>query len=236
MSLSEDPFAKFWSGQIADTSGSNKKRHRWLIRKPERRHSVHFEEPHKERNLLLRPRFYSRYPDSKSVSFAHVNFLLNHIIQQRLREQAEEKQEQEKGERELRRKSEPPTDLTGKPRRVIPVDPKFSPFDIKEDKDLIPGDTPKPSPESTSGETPSPTESPETPSSPLTPRLPIPHRKSTSSSDSVSSGLDLTMTLTTDDLVKALTKTLRNINQSPTIPLQEERRPRRPYFESRRLF
>ena len=84
---------------------------------------------------------------------------------------------------------------------------------------MIPGDTPKPSPESTPGETPSLTESPETPSSPLTPRLPIPHRESTSSSNSVSSGPDLAMTLTTDDLVKALTKTLKNINQSPTIPL-----------------
>ena len=62
---SEDPFARFWSGQTADTSGSNKKRHRWLIRKPERRHSVHFEELQKERTLLLRPRFYSRYPDSE---------------------------------------------------------------------------------------------------------------------------------------------------------------------------
>ena len=134
-------------------------------------------------------------------------------------EQAEEKLEQEKRESEIRRKSEPPTDLTGKPRRVIPVDPKFSPFDIEEDKGLIPGDTPKPSPESTSGETPSPTESPETPSSPLTQRLPIPHIESTSSSDSVSSGPDLAMTLTTGDLVKALTKTLKNINQSPTIPL-----------------
>ena len=84
---------------------------------------------------------------------------------------------------------------------------------------MIPGDTPKPSPESTSGETLSPTASPEIPSSPLTPRLPIPHRESTSSSDSVSSGPDLAMTLTTDDLVKTLTKTLKNINQSPTIPL-----------------
>ena len=130
-----------------------------------------------------------------------MNFLLNHVIQQRLREQAEEKLEQEKRESEIRRKSEPPTDLTEKPRRVIPVDPKFSPFDIEEDKGLIPGDTPNPSPESNPGETPSPTESPETPSSPLTPRLPIPHRESTSSSDSVSSGPDLAMTLTTDDLV-----------------------------------
>ena len=137
-----------------------------MIRKPERRHSIHFEELQKERTLLLRPRFYSRYPDSKSVSFANVNFLLNHIIQQRLREQAEEKLEQEKRESEIRRKSEPPTDLTGKPRRVIPVDSKFSPFNIEEDNGSIPGDKPKPSPESTPGETPSPTESPETPNSP----------------------------------------------------------------------
>ena len=34
-----DPFSRFWSGQAADTSGSNKKRHRWLTRKPKRRHS-----------------------------------------------------------------------------------------------------------------------------------------------------------------------------------------------------
>ena len=155
-----------------------------------------------------------------------MNFLLNHIIQQRLREQAEEKLEQEMRESKIRRKSEPPTDLTGKPRRIMPVDPKFSPFDIEEDKGLIPGDPPKPSPESTPGETPPPTESPETPSSPLTQRLPIPHRESTSSSDSVSSGPDLAMTLKTDDLVKALTKTLKNINQSPTIPL--------PMFKGRR--
>ena len=33
---SEDPFARFWSGQTADTSGSNKKRHRWLIKTREK--------------------------------------------------------------------------------------------------------------------------------------------------------------------------------------------------------
>ena len=136
---------------------------------------MHFEKLQKERTLLPRPRFYRRYPDSRSVSFEYVHFLLNHIIQQRLREQAEEKLEQEKRKSEIRRKSELPKDLTGRPRRVIPVDPKFSPFDIEEDKGLIPGDTPKPSPESTPGETPSPTGSPETPGSPLIPRHPIRH-------------------------------------------------------------
>ena len=39
----DDPFSRFWSGQTADTSDKNKKRHRWLDRKPERRHSVELE-------------------------------------------------------------------------------------------------------------------------------------------------------------------------------------------------
>ena len=36
----DDPFSRFWSGGTADTSDKDKKRHRWLNRKPERRHSV----------------------------------------------------------------------------------------------------------------------------------------------------------------------------------------------------
>ena len=40
-----------------------------------------------------------------------------------------------------------------------------------------------------------------------------------SSRDSVDSDSDSTMTITTKELVEALTKTLKNINQSPTIPL-----------------
>ena len=39
----DDPFSRFWSGQTADISDKNKKRHRWLVRKPERRHSVELE-------------------------------------------------------------------------------------------------------------------------------------------------------------------------------------------------
>ena len=35
-----DPISGFWSGQTADTSDKNKRRHRWLIRKPENRHSI----------------------------------------------------------------------------------------------------------------------------------------------------------------------------------------------------
>ena len=36
----EDPFSRFWLGHTADISGKNKRRHRWLIRKPEHRHSI----------------------------------------------------------------------------------------------------------------------------------------------------------------------------------------------------
>ena len=44
----DDPFSRFWSGQTADTSDTNKRRPRWLIRKPERRHSVDLEELDKQ--------------------------------------------------------------------------------------------------------------------------------------------------------------------------------------------
>ena len=67
--------------------------------------------------------------------------------------------------------------------------------------------------------TPTPTEGPETPGSPLIPRLPIPHQESTSSEDSIDSETDPIMTATTKELIDTLTKTLKNINQSPTIPL-----------------
>ena len=40
---SDDPFSRFWSGETADMSDKDKKRHRWLNRKPERRHSVELE-------------------------------------------------------------------------------------------------------------------------------------------------------------------------------------------------
>ena len=44
----DDPFSRFWSGQTADTSDKNKRRHRWVIRKPERRHSVDLDELDKQ--------------------------------------------------------------------------------------------------------------------------------------------------------------------------------------------
>ena len=36
----DDPFSRFWSGETGDTLGKDRKRHRWLTRKPKRRHSV----------------------------------------------------------------------------------------------------------------------------------------------------------------------------------------------------
>ena len=142
----DNPFSRFWSGQTGDTSGKSKKRHRWLDRKPERRHSVElealYEQDHRlygyvlrrERSLIPRPKFYSKCPDAKGISLEHVEIILRYIVQQRHRELKEEKLEHEKRESEIRRQSELPTDLTGKLRRVIPVDPVISPFDSGEDK------------------------------------------------------------------------------------------------------
>ena len=146
--------------------------------------------------------------------------------------------EREKRESERRRQSELPTDITGKPKRLIPVDAIISPFDSREDK--VPGEEtyiPYRSPEhpfspdqdsdpdlreiphTSPVRTPTPTEGPESPGSPLIPRLPIPHQESTSSEDSIDSETDPIMTATTKELIDTLTKTLKNINQSPTIPL-----------------
>ena len=67
--------------------------------------------------------------------------------------------------------------------------------------------------------TPTPTESLKTPRSPVVPGCPTPRRDSVSFSDSIDSDSDSTMTVTTEELVDALTMTLKNISQSPTIPL-----------------
>ena len=140
----DDPFSQFWSGQIADTSDKSKKRHRWLTRKPERRHSVEAldEQDHRPyryvlrrtRPLFPRPKLHSKCPSVEGVSLEYVEFILQHIVLQRLREKEEEKLEQEKRESEIRRQSGLPTDLTDKLRRVIPVDPIISPFYSGEDK------------------------------------------------------------------------------------------------------
>ena len=224
---SEDPFARFWSGQTANTSGNNKKRHRWLTRKPKRRHSDGLgildgqnERPCRskyvlegERDLLSRPRFYSRCPDASSVSLEYVDFILRHLVQQRHQELQQEKLEREKEESERRRQSELPIDIRNKPKRLIPVDPIISPFDSGEDK--VPGEGAYRS----TAHPFSPITDLESPSSPLEPGYPILHKESTNSEDSIDSETKSIMTATTKELIDTLTKTLKNINQSPTIPL-----------------
>ena len=199
-----------------------------MIRKPKRRHSVELEildgqgkRPYKyvlegERDLLPRPRFYSRCPDANSISLVCAEFILRHIVQQRHQELEQEKVEREKRESEKKRQSELPIDIADEPKRLIPVDPIISPFDSGEDK--APGEgtfvpyRPTKHPFSSDPDL-------ESPSSPLRPSLPIPHKELTDSEDSIDSETDYIMTATTKELIDTLTKTLKNINQSPTIPL-----------------
>ena len=113
----DDPFSRFWSGGTADTSDKDKKKHRWLNRKPEKRHSVELEaldeqdqRPYKyvlkrERDLFPRPQFYSKCPDASSISPRYAEFILRHIVQQRHQELEQEKVEREKRESERRRQS-----------------------------------------------------------------------------------------------------------------------------------
>ena len=133
--------------------------------------------------------------------------------------------EREKRESERRRQSELPTDITGKPKRLIPVDPIISSFDSGEDKapgeeTYVPYRPPEHplSPNQNSDPDP-PAEGSESPGSPLIPRFPIAHQESISSEDSVDRETDPIMTATTKELIDTLTKTLKNINQSPIIPL-----------------
>ena len=192
-----------------------------MNRKPTRRHSVKLEtldeqdkRPYKyvlkrERDLLPRPRFYSRCPDASSISPRYAEFILRHIIQQRHQELEQEKVEREKRESERRRQSELPTDTADKPKRLIPVDPIISPFKGRghmSHTDQLNTHSHQTKARKASG-------------SPLGPRLQIPHQESTDSEDSIDSETDPIMTTTTKELIDTLTKTLKNINQCPTIPL-----------------
>ena len=170
----------------------------------------------RERGLLPRPSFYSRCPDASSISPRYAEFILRHIVWQRHQELEQEKVEREKRESERRRQSELPADIADKPKRLIPVDPIISPFDSGEDK--VPGEGTYVPYRPT--ECPfSPDQGSESPGSLLRPRLQIPHQESTDSEDSIESETDPIMTATTKELIDTLTKTLKNINQSPTIPL-----------------
>ena len=197
----KDPFSSFWSGKLGDVSDQSGRRHRWLIRKPKRRHSLELQvssekdpRPYKyvlegDRPLLPRQRFYSSHLDAKDITFQQVTFTLGYIVQQRLQEKQLEELEKEKRESEKRRQLELQHDVINRPRRLIPVEPILSPFETLEN--------------------------------PLIPKDPRPHKDSNSSESSIDTGPDSEMAATgaTKDLIEALTKTLKNINQSPTIPL-----------------
>ena len=180
-----DPFSRFWSGETADASDKDKKRHRWLTRKPERRHSVELEildeqdkRPYKyvlkgERDLLPRSRFYNRCPDASSISLEYIEFILRHIVQQRHQELELEKLEKEKKESERRRQYELLIDNTDQPKKLIPVNPIVSPFDSGEDK--VPGEGTY-IPYRPAEHPFSPDTGLESPSRPLRPRFSIPHK------------------------------------------------------------
>ena len=197
----KDPFSSFWSGNLGDVSDQSGRRHRWLIRKPKKRHSLELEvssekdpRPYKyvlegDRPLLPRQRFYSSHLDAKDITFQQAIFTLRYIVQHRLQEKQLEESEKKKRESEKRRQLELQHDVINRPRRLIPVEPILSPFETLEN--------------------------------PLIPKGPRPHKDSISSESSIDTGPDSDMAATgaTKDLIEALTKTLKNINQSPTIPL-----------------
>ena len=222
-----DPFSSFWLGKLGDVSEQSGRRHRWLIKKPKRRHSVELElldekdpRPYKyvqkgDRPLFPRQRFYSSHLDERDITFQQANFTLRYIVQQRLQEIQQEELEKEKRESKERRQVEIPHDIINRPRRLIPVESVLSPFEIEgrrvlEEDPLIPQ---LPFEKSKSN--------PKALEDPLIPKTPRPHRDPTSSESSVDIEPDLDMAATgaTKDLIDALTKTLKNINQSPTIPL-----------------
>ena len=53
-----------------------------------------------ERDLLPRPRFYSRCLEASSISLEYVDFILRHLVHQRHQELEQEKLEKEKEESE----------------------------------------------------------------------------------------------------------------------------------------
>ena len=222
-----DPFSNFWSGKLGEVSDQSGRRHRWLIRKPKRRHSVELDlldekdpRPYKyvlkgDRPLFPRQRFYSSHLDAGDITFQQANFTLRYIVQQRLQEKQQEELEREKRENKKRRQVEAPHGIINRPRRLIPVEPILSPFEIEGRK--VPGEDPL------IPQLPfeKPKSNPKALEDPLIQKTPRPHRDSTSSESSVDIEPDLDMAATgaTKDLIDALTKTLKNINQSPTIPL-----------------
>ena len=203
-----DPFSSFWSGQTGEDLAQNEKRHRWLIRKPKRRHSFG-DVLERDKQLIPRPRYYSRQLDAREVSFKQVDYILRYLVQQRNNEREQlEESKKERRESEKRRQFEVQHDKIDRPRRLIPVEPILSPFEIEGRR--FPGEDPS---------------NPQLPSEKSKTKYKSenlrPHKDSTSSESSIDTEPDSDMAATgaTKDLIEALTKTLKNINQSPTIPL-----------------
>ena len=92
-----------------------------------------------DRPLLPRQRFYSSHLDAKDITFQQATFTLRYIVQQRLQEKQLEL-EKEKKESEKRRQLEVQHDIINRPRRLIPVEPILSPFEIEGEK--VPGEDP----------------------------------------------------------------------------------------------
>ena len=186
-----------------------------MIRKPKRRHS--FEDVLKrDRQLVPRPRYYSRQLDAREVSFKQVDYILRYLVQQRINEREQlEESEKERRESEKRRQLEVQHDNIDRPRRLIPVEPILSPFEIEGKR--FPGENPF-NPQLPFEKSKAKSKTLE---NPLIPENLRPHKDSTSSESSVYTGPDSDMAVTgaTKDLIEALTKTLKNINQSPTVPL-----------------
>ena len=107
----KDPFSSFWSGNLGDVSDQSGRRHRWLIRKPKKRHSLELEvssekdpRPYKyvlegDRPLFPRQRFYSSHLDAKDITFQQATFTLRYIVQHRLQEKQLEESEKKKRKR-----------------------------------------------------------------------------------------------------------------------------------------
>ena len=169
-----------------------------------------------DRPLVPRPRYYSNQLDARNFTPEQTYYTLRYLVQQRLQERQQEELEKEKRKSEKRRQAEIPHDISDKPRRLIPVEPVISPFDCEEKK--VPGDDlhiphkPLEDPDSY----------PSILDDTIIPSIPIPHGDSTSSEEfepDIEPDLDMATTGATRDLIDALTRTLKNINQSPTIPL-----------------
>ena len=202
-----DPLSSFWSEQTGEDLAQSEKRYRWLIRKPKRRHS--FEDVlERDRQLIPRPRYHSRQLDAREVSFKQVDYILRYIVQQRLQEKQLEELEKEKRESEKRRQLELQHDVINRPRRLIPVEPILSPFEIEGRR--FPGEDPL------SPQLPSEKSKAKSKSENLRPHKEPPSSESSIDSEPYS---DMVATGATKDLIEALIKTLKNINQGPTIPL-----------------